>query len=540
MKVKSESEVAQSCPTLSDPTDCSLPGSSIHGIFQARVLEWGASAFSGKLVLRAINSQACLPLGHYAVINKYKRKNSQRGSLRVDITLQLQAWACAWTENPLKSPGPLRPWQAPPTPRRNRKGASGAGRASGDGAGPALVGRLQPEVGRFGVQRRRPVTGEKEAYEKVASPSLGSRGPSEKSSAPTLRPAPSPRLSPLDFATAMWEANPEMFHKAEEFLSKTTDSEVDEMDTSDTQWGWFYLAECGKWHMFQPDTNIQCSVSSEDIEKSFKANPCGSISFTTSKFSYKIDFAEMKQMNLTTGKQRLIKRAPFSISAFSYICENEAIPMPPHWENVNTELPYQLIPLHNQTHEYNEVASLFGKTMDRNRIKRIQRIQNLDLWEFFCRKKAQLKKKRGVPQINEQMLFHGTSSEFVEAICIHNFDWRINGIHGALFGKGTYFARDAAYSSRFCKDDVKHGNTFQIHGVSLPQRHLFRTHKSMFLARVLIGDYINGDSKYMRPPSKDGSYVNLYDSCVDDTWNPRVFVVFDANQIYPEYLIDFH
>ena len=46
MKVKSESEVAQPCPTLSDPMDCSLLGSSIHGIFQARVLEWGAIAFS--------------------------------------------------------------------------------------------------------------------------------------------------------------------------------------------------------------------------------------------------------------------------------------------------------------------------------------------------------------------------------------------------------------------------------------------------------------------------------------------------------------
>ena len=45
MKVKSQSEVAQSCPTLSDPMDCSLPSSSIHGIFQARVLEWGAIAF---------------------------------------------------------------------------------------------------------------------------------------------------------------------------------------------------------------------------------------------------------------------------------------------------------------------------------------------------------------------------------------------------------------------------------------------------------------------------------------------------------------
>ena len=46
MKVKSESEVAQSCLTISDPMDCSLPGSSVHGIFQARVLEWGAIAFS--------------------------------------------------------------------------------------------------------------------------------------------------------------------------------------------------------------------------------------------------------------------------------------------------------------------------------------------------------------------------------------------------------------------------------------------------------------------------------------------------------------
>ena len=46
MNVKSESEVAQSCPTLSDPMDCSLSGSSVHGIFQARVLEWGAIAFS--------------------------------------------------------------------------------------------------------------------------------------------------------------------------------------------------------------------------------------------------------------------------------------------------------------------------------------------------------------------------------------------------------------------------------------------------------------------------------------------------------------
>ena len=56
MKVKSESEVAQSCPSLSDPMDRSLPGSSVHGIFQARVLEWGATAFSNVTFLPNPNS----------------------------------------------------------------------------------------------------------------------------------------------------------------------------------------------------------------------------------------------------------------------------------------------------------------------------------------------------------------------------------------------------------------------------------------------------------------------------------------------------
>ena len=62
MKVKSESEVTQSYPTLSDPLDCSLPGSSIHGIFQARVLEWGAIAFSTQ--------------SHYAKLKRQTKKST--------------------------------------------------------------------------------------------------------------------------------------------------------------------------------------------------------------------------------------------------------------------------------------------------------------------------------------------------------------------------------------------------------------------------------------------------------------------------------
>ena len=67
MKVKSESEVSQSCPTLRNPMDCSLPVSSVHGIFQARVLEWGAIAFSKETdckVLKAILGPYSTPHFH--------------------------------------------------------------------------------------------------------------------------------------------------------------------------------------------------------------------------------------------------------------------------------------------------------------------------------------------------------------------------------------------------------------------------------------------------------------------------------------------
>ena len=71
MKVKSESEVTQSCPTLSDPMDCSLPGSSIHGILQAKVLEWGAVAFSDLLLLIRVKNFLLSRFVHHKVTNGF-------------------------------------------------------------------------------------------------------------------------------------------------------------------------------------------------------------------------------------------------------------------------------------------------------------------------------------------------------------------------------------------------------------------------------------------------------------------------------------
>ena len=86
MKGKSESEVAQLCPTLHDPMVCSLPGSSIHGIFQARVLEWGAIAFSTKLF--------------YTLPNIRQEDNSKAENISAGLrkkNLLLQCFSCTLT-----------------------------------------------------------------------------------------------------------------------------------------------------------------------------------------------------------------------------------------------------------------------------------------------------------------------------------------------------------------------------------------------------------------------------------------------------------
>ena len=124
--------------------------------------------------------------------------------------------------------------------------------------------------------------------------------------------------------------------------------------------------------------------------------------------------------------------------------------------------------------------------------------------------------------VDERSLFHGTTPGVVEAICKRNFDWRYSGKHATRFGEGSYFARDASYSHLYAKKDAD-----GIH--------------HMFLAKVLVGSYIKGQANYRTPPLKNpedpGS--DLYDSCVNNQSNPSIFVVFDTDQLYPEYIISY-
>ena len=109
-EVKSESEVTQSCPTLSDPIDRSLPGSSVQGIFQARLLEWGAIAFSSyTLIMRKqkekLRKQFHSPLQRKEYISLYIYKEKAMAPHSSTLT-----WKIPWTEEPgmLQSMGSLR------------------------------------------------------------------------------------------------------------------------------------------------------------------------------------------------------------------------------------------------------------------------------------------------------------------------------------------------------------------------------------------------------------------------------------------------
>ena len=101
MKVKCEREVAQSCPTLSDPMDCSPPGSSVHGIFQARGLEWGAVAFSGPYIYIYIYLKICLKIFGSLMYLEEKAMATHSSTL---------AWRIPGTGEPGLQPHGLHPW----------------------------------------------------------------------------------------------------------------------------------------------------------------------------------------------------------------------------------------------------------------------------------------------------------------------------------------------------------------------------------------------------------------------------------------------
>ncbi|XP_074154166.1 protein mono-ADP-ribosyltransferase TIPARP isoform X2 [Sminthopsis crassicaudata] len=147
----------------------------------------------------------------------------------------------------------------------------------------------------------------------------------------------------------------------------------------------------------------------------------------------------------------------------------------------------------------------------------------LVLMPYLQKKEYMSKKANDISRImNERHLFHGTSQDVVDGICKHNFDPRVCGKHATMFGQGSYFARKASYSHSFSKRSPK--------GVHF-----------MFLAKVLTGRYTVGNHNMRRPPpvNPDSITSDLYDSCVDNYFEPQIFVIFNDDQSYPYFVIQY-
>ncbi|KAM4570123.1 protein mono-ADP-ribosyltransferase PARP11 [Odontesthes bonariensis] len=303
------------------------------------------------------------------------------------------------------------------------------------------------------------------------------------------------------------------------------DNGVEYMDTSDTPWYWYYLGDCGSWHRFEDDPDN--TFKSEDIENYYLRDSKAVLTSNSGNCRSQIEFSVMLQTDLATKKQRRVMRT-YKIERICS-CFTEA---PVFWQFVDPKLPYQLIPLSEVTPEYRTVVNyvmcdgLLGRP-----IVSVCRIQNVDLWEIYCRKKKQLMRFKGVKDIQERRLFHGTKIENVDSICKFNFDLRIAGKHGNVYGKGIYFAKHATYADQYSPAST---TSLPLHGGSYGGS---SQTKIQIIARVMVGKSVAGQRHFRKPDH--GSLENSHDSCVDDANHPKIFVIFDPNQIYPEYVIQY-
>ncbi|XP_029773752.1 protein mono-ADP-ribosyltransferase PARP12 [Suricata suricatta] len=303
-----------------------------------------------------------------------------------------------------------------------------------------------------------------------------------------------------------------------------------------TDWVWYWNDEFGSWQEYgrQGMEHPVTTVCSSDLEKAYLAYcapgsdaQAAILKFQAGKHKYELDFKAFVQKNLVYGTVRRVCRRPKYVSPQEVKVKQTCgvrfqgpKSIPDHWDPSALPDPgFKKIVLDSASDEYQKVWGLFNRTMPSYFVQKIERVQNLALWEVYQWQKGQMQKRNEGKVVDERQLFHGTSACFVDAICQQNFDWRVCGLHGTSYGKGSYFARDAAYSHHYSKSDTR-----------------FHT---MFLARVLVGEFVRGSASFVRPPAKEAHGNIFYDSCVNSMSDPSIFVIFEKHQIYPEYVIQY-
>mgnify|MGYP002803931348 FL=1 len=244
---------------------------------------------------------------------------------------------------------------------------------------------------------------------------------------------------------------------------------------------------------------------------------------------YVVDFSEMIAKNTSSGSY-----LPNFVAGWQYARSGQTkkltrkfigsaanpgseLCLPSNWTPQPENQLVQMVQIAILSQEYMEVRNHFvARGGNASQLYKVERIQNPQLYSRYL---AFKKSMRG--QVNEMRLFHGTDAANVDSINAHNFSRSFAGVNGVAYGHGVYFARDASYSMSYASR--------QLSG-SLPK---------MYMAKVLVGEYTSGAKGMKAPPLKnDPNNPGLrYDSVVDHPSNPSMYIIFQDNQYYPEYLL---
>ncbi|KAI3375716.1 hypothetical protein L3Q82_004024 [Scortum barcoo] len=197
--------------------------------------------------------------------------------------------------------------------------------------------------------------------------------------------------------------------------------------------------------------------------------------------------------------------------------------LPLYWDNMGDGEVLKKVSLQPSSAEYQTVKEAFKRTVRKTVIK-IERLQNVHLRRAYeAQKKHISDKNRTGVGAGEKFLYHGTTQDNCDSIIKTGFNRRFAGQNATSYGRGTYFAVNASYSAHPTYSKLAADGS-----------------QLMFVARVLTGIYTQGQSDMtVPPPLSDQQPHDRYDSLVNRTDKPRMYVVFHDNQAYPDYLITF-
>ncbi|XP_023666692.1 protein mono-ADP-ribosyltransferase TIPARP-like [Paramormyrops kingsleyae] len=309
-----------------------------------------------------------------------------------------------------------------------------------------------------------------------------------------------------------------------------------------TEWNMYWWDNC-RWECYKKD------ITKELVTRMRAGESC--CRFIIGKQQYEVDLKYLTQENLTTNFIRRVRcrptfRSPLSIKsnlrtvilseAPDSSCQNypsfSVDPLeiftswyPPVWTPTHDQ-DVNLVEVPFGTEAYHQVHRLFHRTMSETKMEivSIEQVQNVFQWDKYRRQKQHMHDRRlDQGGTLEMHLFHGTTEDAAKDICWNNFDPRVSGKNGVVYGHGSYFARDASYSNDYARAPSPVGL------------------QHMFLAKVLVGNMSLGKRKYYRPPQLKTSMSKYesYNTCVNHLDNPSIFVVFDSGQCYPYYLIKY-